>query len=102
MLQPKQKAYAKTLKNGIHQVFIASITETKDGLILKFSNGNGSISRIMEINNHLHNCLCEIAYLAGIKGNNLKLIDFINRGVEIEIINDKVRYITKYGQSRNL
>jgi len=99
MLQPKSKVYSRTLKDGIHSVFIASITETKHGqIIFKFSNGNGSISHSMDINEHLHKCLCGMAHLAGISGA-VKLMDFINRGIEIEVINNKVRYITKYGQN---
>jgi len=97
MLQTKRKKYAPILKNGTHKVFIASISENINGLTLKFSCGLGTISHTMPVNNHLHDCLCKIAYLADIKANDLKLMDFVNKKVQIEIINNEVRYITKYG-----
>lgn len=100
MILPRTKPAIKSLGNGFHSVFILSVSESKDStLTIKFKNNNGQSTLIMPINDYLHEFLCKLGYLAGIKGV-VRLSDLVNRHIDIEIENGRFKYAYKYGQSQ--
>lgn len=100
MILPRTKPAIKLLGNGFHSVFILSVSESKDStLTFKFKNNSGQSTLIMPINTYLHEFLCKLGYIAGIKGV-VKLSDLVNRHIDVEIVQGRVRCVYKYGQSQ--
>lgn len=98
MIVTKHKPKAAELKNGTHQVKINSISETRlsrdECLIIKFSNNSGSKSLSLEPSELTIKILNGILFYAQIETFS-SYSQLINKPLTIEIINGKIKYITK-------
>lgn len=89
----------KTIKNGTYSVIIESIqesiSESKNVVIFKFKCDKWQMSLIMSINKTLHSLLCDLMLYLNI-AEYRGLEQFVGGKLTIQIINNKLKYISKW------
>lgn len=96
MILTRRKSYTvKQIKNGTWNVIIQSMNENTESLIIVFKCGRDQIYLVMPINNKIHALLCDIMTYCDIK-TFTRLNQFIGCKLSIEVIDNKVKYISRY------
>lgn len=98
MILTRRKQPPKTIKNGIYEVIIESITESlqnnRNVLIFKFNSVSGRISLILPINTKLHSILCNLMDYCDID-TFTSMTQFIGCKIKIEVVNSNIKYLMK-------